>query len=365
MYAGKGTWLERDEAARRVVIEANGKDKRGNGTAGAVITAHLREDGEGTRVVVHTDLKITGRPAQFGRSVIQDVGSKILDKFASCLSTRLGGGELGAGGQAAPAAAAAAAAAGGAGGPDGSATGPMAGVVPGPTVVDADGPAAGPSAEPATEPREAPRPAAGAAAGSGALDRRAGVTCRAHPPAAGRAGRRRAGPGPRHGPGPAAPVRPARRRVRGHRGDHLGDRPAPLRRVALTRSRPAGPPGPASRPGSAAQAGELAGQVDPGRLLPLVPRVGGAVDRLPQRERAQDGGAPGPVGVQRHERVLLTHLGAVGVEALLRCRQDPQVGVVERRGQGVIGRRRAGSVTARGPRRRGSPPRTDPAVAAR
>ena len=96
MYAGKGTWLERDEAARRVVIEANGKDKRGNGTAGAVITAHLREDGEGTRVVVHTDLKITGRPAQFGRSVIQDVGSKILDQFASCLSTRLGGGELGA-----------------------------------------------------------------------------------------------------------------------------------------------------------------------------------------------------------------------------------------------------------------------------
>ena len=70
-----------------------------------------------------------------------------------------------------------------------------------------------------------------------------------------------------------------------------------------------------------------------------MPRVGGAVDRLPQRERAQDGGAPGPVGGQRHERVLLAHLGAVGVEALLRCGQDPQVGVVERRGQGVIGRR--------------------------
>src|SRR6476620_3899603 len=161
MYAGKGTWLERDEAARRVVIEANGKDKRGNGTAGALITAHLREDGEGTRVVVHTDLKITGRPAQFGRSVIQDVGSKILDQFASCLSTRLGGGELGAAG--APAAAAAAAA-GDAGSPDGSATGPVAAVVPGPTVVDADGPAAGPSAEPAAAPREGARPAAGAAA---------------------------------------------------------------------------------------------------------------------------------------------------------------------------------------------------------
>ena len=161
MYAGKGTWLERDEAARRVVIEATGKDKRGNGTAGALITAHLREDGEGTRVVVHTDLKITGRPAQFGRSVIQDVGSKILDQFASCLSTRLGGGELGAAG--APAAAAAAVAADGeAGGPGGSATGPVAGVAPGPTLVEADGPAAGPPAEPAAAPREGAMPAAAA-----------------------------------------------------------------------------------------------------------------------------------------------------------------------------------------------------------
>ena len=50
----------------------------------------------GTRVVVHTDLKITGRPAQFGRGVIQDVGSKILDQFADCLSTRLGGEAVGA-----------------------------------------------------------------------------------------------------------------------------------------------------------------------------------------------------------------------------------------------------------------------------
>ena len=98
MYTGKGIWRERDEAARRVVIEANGKDKRGNGTAGATITARLEEDGPGTRVVVHTDLKITGRPAQFGRGVIQDVGTKILDQFADCLSTRLGGEAVGAAG---------------------------------------------------------------------------------------------------------------------------------------------------------------------------------------------------------------------------------------------------------------------------
>jgi carbon monoxide dehydrogenase subunit G len=103
MYTGKGIWRERDEAARRVVIEANGKDKRGNGTAGATITARLEEDGPGTRVVVHTDLKITGRPAQFGRGVIQDVGTKILDQFADCLSTRLGGEAAGAPAAATPA----------------------------------------------------------------------------------------------------------------------------------------------------------------------------------------------------------------------------------------------------------------------
>lgn len=90
VYAGKGRWVSRDETAYRAVIDATGRDKRGNGTASAVITAHL-EPGDGvTTVVVDTDLRITGRPAQFGRGVIQDVGSKILDQFATCLSTRLG-----------------------------------------------------------------------------------------------------------------------------------------------------------------------------------------------------------------------------------------------------------------------------------
>lgn len=93
-YTGKGQWVQRDPAAYRAVIEANGTDKRGNGTASATITAHLAsESPELTRVVVDTDLRITGRPAQFGRGMIQDVGSKILDQFAACLSTRLGQGD--------------------------------------------------------------------------------------------------------------------------------------------------------------------------------------------------------------------------------------------------------------------------------
>lgn len=89
-YSGTGTFRERDEAGRRAVIDASGKDKRGNGTASATITAHLEEVSDGTRVVVETDLKITGRPAQFGRGVIADVGGKILDQFAECLAATLG-----------------------------------------------------------------------------------------------------------------------------------------------------------------------------------------------------------------------------------------------------------------------------------
>lgn len=90
-YTGTGHWNERDSSAYRAVIEAKGKDKRGNGTAAAVITAHLEDDGgSATKVVVETDLKITGRPAQFGRGVIQDVGGKLLDQFAQCLATTLG-----------------------------------------------------------------------------------------------------------------------------------------------------------------------------------------------------------------------------------------------------------------------------------
>lgn len=95
LYAGKGEWVSRDDAAHRAVIEAVGKDKRGNGTASATITAHLESEGESlTTVVVDTDLRITGRPAQFGRGVIQDVGAKILDQFATCLSEKLGQPEM-------------------------------------------------------------------------------------------------------------------------------------------------------------------------------------------------------------------------------------------------------------------------------
>lgn len=89
-YTGSGRFVERDAEAYRAVIEASGKDKRGNGTASARIVARLEPDGDGTRCTVDTDLKITGRPAQFGRGVISDVGDKLLGQFAGCLGETLG-----------------------------------------------------------------------------------------------------------------------------------------------------------------------------------------------------------------------------------------------------------------------------------
>jgi carbon monoxide dehydrogenase subunit G len=89
LYTGKGTFLERDESTYRALIEAKGKDKRGNGTAGAKVTAQLHAEGDSTVVEVATDLQITGKPAQFGRGVIQDVSDRLLDQFVTCLQQEL------------------------------------------------------------------------------------------------------------------------------------------------------------------------------------------------------------------------------------------------------------------------------------
>jgi carbon monoxide dehydrogenase subunit G len=92
-YQGKASFIEKDEAAHRAVIDARGKDQRGNGTAAAVVTATLAAAGSSTRVDVLTDLNITGRPAQFGRGVMTDVGNKLLGQFADKLAAQLGEGD--------------------------------------------------------------------------------------------------------------------------------------------------------------------------------------------------------------------------------------------------------------------------------
>lgn len=93
VYKGSGSFVERDDQAHRAVIDAKGKDKRGNGTAGALVTMTMTEDGGQTAVTVATDLNVTGKPAQFGRGVMQDVSDTLLGQFVDCLATKVGGEE--------------------------------------------------------------------------------------------------------------------------------------------------------------------------------------------------------------------------------------------------------------------------------
>ncbi len=93
-YNGSGEFVEKDDAAHRFVVQAKGKDKRGNGTAGATVTLAMVAAGPGaTDVEVLTDLSVTGKPAQFGRGVMQDVSDKLLGQFAGCLEQRLAAAE--------------------------------------------------------------------------------------------------------------------------------------------------------------------------------------------------------------------------------------------------------------------------------
>ena len=88
-YAGTAQFVEKDEASHRAVINANGRDVRGAGNAAAAITAQLRAEGSSTVVSVDTDLKISGRIAQFGSGMIKEVSAKLLGQFVDCLEGKL------------------------------------------------------------------------------------------------------------------------------------------------------------------------------------------------------------------------------------------------------------------------------------
>ena len=84
-YKGKATFLERDDVNFKAVLDAAGRDTRGQGNASAIITAQLEAAGETTLVTVTTDLTVTGKVAQFGRGVLADVSAKILTQFVDNL----------------------------------------------------------------------------------------------------------------------------------------------------------------------------------------------------------------------------------------------------------------------------------------
>ena len=91
-YAGTARFTDQDEQARKVVLEASGKETRGSGTASATITSTLSDEAGQTRVVVHTTMTVTGRPAQFGRGVMAEVSGRVIEKFATNLAAQLSGG---------------------------------------------------------------------------------------------------------------------------------------------------------------------------------------------------------------------------------------------------------------------------------
>src|SRR5215831_18733347 len=89
-YAGTARFVERDEKAHAVTLEASGKETRGAGTASATIRSTLQDEGGQTKVGVHTTMSVTGRPAQFGRGVMAEVGGRIIEKFAANLAVTCG-----------------------------------------------------------------------------------------------------------------------------------------------------------------------------------------------------------------------------------------------------------------------------------
>ena len=86
-YKGTAKFTDKDQANHTIAIEATGKETRGAGTASANVQATLTpgEAAGSTLVAIHTSLNVTGRPAQFGRSLLPEVSGKLIAQFASNL----------------------------------------------------------------------------------------------------------------------------------------------------------------------------------------------------------------------------------------------------------------------------------------
>jgi len=88
-FAGKADITERDETAKRLVVNATGAEEKGRGQASMVVTATLARSGRGTRVNVAQDLQLSGAAAQYGRGMISDVSSVLMRDFATTMQDRI------------------------------------------------------------------------------------------------------------------------------------------------------------------------------------------------------------------------------------------------------------------------------------
>lgn len=96
-YAGTAKFVEKDKDNGVVRLEASGKETRGSGTASATVRSVLEDLGDHTKVVVLTTLNVTGKPAQFGRGVMNEVGGKLIGIFATNLADMIANSENGSG----------------------------------------------------------------------------------------------------------------------------------------------------------------------------------------------------------------------------------------------------------------------------
>ncbi len=88
-FTGTADFVVQDADARHVEISAKGRDSRGSGNASATITADMTPDGDGTRVVIDTDLKVSGKVAQFGKGTMVDISEKLIGQFVDCVEQTL------------------------------------------------------------------------------------------------------------------------------------------------------------------------------------------------------------------------------------------------------------------------------------
>ena len=89
-FKGQASFIDKDDANHRGVLKGEGRDTTGKGNASALITANLESvDDNTTKVVVETDLHVTGKVAQFGRGIMGDVSKKLMNQFATNLNTML------------------------------------------------------------------------------------------------------------------------------------------------------------------------------------------------------------------------------------------------------------------------------------
>jgi len=84
-FAGTVVIQERDDQAHRAVLKAEGREQKGRGAATALVTARMEPSRDGTKVVIETDLSISGAAAQYGRGMIGDISQRMTGEFAKCL----------------------------------------------------------------------------------------------------------------------------------------------------------------------------------------------------------------------------------------------------------------------------------------